>query len=119
MWLSKTIGKSIADNRAQKGSITISGSADLEAQYTAGAKNMESYTPYGYTSAAPIGEEVVVIPSSDGEIALGTRCKSSELQSGEVMISSLGGAKIILKNDGTVVINSTVIGREGVIGNGV
>lgn len=119
MWLSKMIGKSTADNRAQKGSVTISGSSDLEAQYTAGAKSMQAYTPYGYTSAAPIGEEVVVIPSSDGEVALGTRCKASELQSGEVMISSLGGAKIILKNDGTVVINSMVINQEGAIENGV
>ncbi|MBR0412095.1 MAG: phage baseplate assembly protein [Eubacterium sp.] len=119
MWLSKTIGKSMTDSKAQKGSVTVSGSAALEAQYTAGAKNMEAYTPYGYTSAAPIGEEVVVLPSSDGEITLGTRCKASTLQSGEVMISSLGGAKILLKNDGTVVINSMVINREGVINNGI
>lgn len=119
MWLSKMIGKGIADNRAQKGSVTISGSADIEAQYTAGTKNMEAFTPYGYTCAAPIGEEVVVIPSSDGEVALGTRCKASELESGEVMIASLGGAKIILKNDGTVVINSMVINREGAIESGI
>ena len=119
MWLSKMIGKNTADNRAQKGSITISGSADVEAQYTAGAKSMQAYTPYGYTSAAPIGEEVAVVPSSDGEIAIGTRCKASELESGEVMISSLGGAKIILKNDGTVVINSMVINREGMINSGI
>lgn len=118
MWLSKTVNKSAADNRAQRGNVTISGSAEIEAHTGGNTKSMDSYTPYGYTCSAPVGEEVAVIPSSDGAIALGTKCKAETLKSGEVMITSLGGAAIYLKNDGSVVINSLVIDRNGVIQNG-
>ena len=117
MWLSKMVSKNTSASRAQKGNITISGSADVEALATEGARKITAYTPYGYSSAAPVGEEVAVIPSDDGKIALGTKCKDAEIESGEVMITSLGGAKIILKNDGSVVINSTVIDKNGVIHN--
>lgn len=118
MWLSKRISKENADSRAQKGNVTISGSQQIEALSSSNARSLGTYTPYGYTSAAPIGEEVIVVPSSDGEIALGTRCKAEEIDSGEVMITSLGGAKILLKNDGSVIINSLVIDKNGVIQNG-
>ncbi|MBE6816905.1 MAG: hypothetical protein E7520_04290 [Ruminococcaceae bacterium] len=117
MWLSKRITREAADSRAQKGNITISGAERIEAMSSANAQRLGTYTPYGYTSSAPIGEEVIVLPSSDGEIALGTRCKAEQLDSGEVMISSLGGAKILLRNNGDVVINALVIDKNGVIHN--
>ena len=118
MWLSKAVNRNAADNRAQRGSVTISGSAEIEAHTGGNTKNMETFTPYGYTCSAPVGEEVAVVPSSDGSIALGTKCRAETLESGEVMITSLGGAVIYLKNDGSVVINSLVIDRNGVIQNG-
>ena len=112
------IAKNTADNRAERGNVTISGSAEVEARSSTNAKSLDTYTPYGYTCSAPVGEEIIVMPSSDGEVALGTRCKAESLQSGEIMITSLGGAKILLKNDGSVVINSLVINKNGVIENG-
>lgn len=118
MWLSKTINKNTSDSRAQRGNVTISGSAEIEAHTGGNTKSMDSYTPYGYICAAPVGEEVAVIPSSDGVIALGTKCKAGALKSGEVMLTSLGGATVYLKNDGSVVINSLVIDKNGVIVNG-
>lgn len=39
--------------------------------------------------------------------------KTQGLAQGEVEIRSLGGARILLKNDGSVVINSLVINRDG------
>ena len=48
---------------------------------------------------------------------LGTAEDASSLESGEIRIASAGGAKIILKNDGTVIINSMIIGKDGVIKN--
>ena len=118
MWLSKMIAKNTADSRAERGSVTISGSSEVEARSSTNAKSLDMYTPYGYACAAPIGEEIIVVPSSDGDVALGAHCKAESLQSGEVMISSLGGAKILLRNDGSVVINSLVINKNGVIENG-
>ncbi len=117
MWLSKAISKGAADNRAQKGSVTIPGSSSIEAQASSNAKSLSAYAPYGYASSAPLGEEVIVLPSEDGEIAIGTRAKAADIETGEVSISSLGGAKIVLKNDGSVIINSLIIDKNGVIIN--
>ncbi len=115
MWLSKMMAKGTADSRAQKGSVTISGASGVEAVTGGGARTLPAYMPYGYAGAAPVGEEVVVLPSTDGEIALGIKCKNDDLAAGEVRITSRGGAEIFLKNDGSVVINSLVIDKNGVM----
>lgn len=115
MWLSRMLSKQNNAEKAEKGSVTISKSDLLEADSSVNTRNLGSYAPYGYSSAAPVGEEVILVPSSDGQVAVGTRCKENELESGEIKITSLGGANIILKNDGSVVINSLVIDKNGVI----
>jgi phage gp45-like len=115
MWLSKMMSKSSLSDKAEKGRITLSQPDNVEAESTVTARNINTYTPYGFTSLAPIGEEVILIPSSDGQVAVGTKNDSSDLQSGEVKIASKGGACIILKNDGSVIINSMKIDKNGVI----
>lgn len=117
MWLSRIASKGFANSKAEKSSVTIAGTSEIETLKGANARSLSSYSPYGYTSCVPTGEEVVVVPASDGEVVLGTRCKASTLDGGEVMIASLGGAKIVLKNNGDVVINSLIIDKNGVIHN--
>ncbi len=117
MWLSKMISKNVLNETAEKGSVTLSDSAQWEASASAGVRNVNSYAPYGYHSAAPVGQEVILIPSSDGQVALGTKIDISSLEAGEIKLCSLGGASIILKNDGSVIINSLVIDKDGVIKN--
>ena len=80
-------------------------------------RDIDSYSPYGYSSRAPRGEKIILVPSADGQVMLGTAEDASSLESGEIRIASAGGAKIILKNDGTVIINSMIIGKDGVIKN--
>ncbi|MBQ7202856.1 MAG: hypothetical protein IJS03_02430 [Eubacterium sp.] len=118
MWLSKMISKASPAAVAEKGSITISGTGDVEARASSSAQKLINYTPYGYCANVPVGEEVAVIPSSDGSIALGTACKSQSLESGEILITSKGGAIIMLKNNGSVIINSLEIDKNGVIHSG-
>ena len=114
MWLSKMLSKNAAATGAEKGSVTISNGSSLEAGATASARNIGVYSPYGYISAPPVGEEIIVIPSLDGQVTIGSKQKEMPIESGEVKITSLGGASILLKNDGTVVINdSLIIDREG------
>lgn len=48
-----------------------------------------------------------------GAAVTGSKMKMQDLAQGEVEIRSLGGARILLKNDGSVVINSLVINRDG------
>ena len=114
MWLSKTLAKNNFSSRAERGNITISNNNSLEACASASARNISVYSPYGYCALPPVGEEIIVIPSLDGQVALGSRSKNGDIMSGEIKIQSLGGASILLKNDGSVVINdSFIIGREG------
>lgn len=115
MWLSKIISKGNDYQKAEKGIVTISGKNQMEIGASASSREVKSYAPYGYNSTPPVGEEVLLMPSSDGQVAIGAKNSSHSLESGEICISSQGGASIVLKNDGTVVINSMVIDRNGVI----
>lgn len=75
-------------------------------------KNLELCLPYGVLSLPPVGERAVVLPLEDGEVGLGVLRQTDGLEEGEVMLYSKGGATLVLKNDGRVLIN----GRE--VGNG-
>lgn len=114
MWMSKMLAKNENVRTAEKGSVTLS-SDILEASGTVKTRDIESYAPYGYQSAPPVGEEVMLLPSSDGQVSLGSKVSCSQLEAGEIRLCSKGGASIVLKNDGSVVINSLVIDKNGVI----
>jgi hypothetical protein len=49
------------------------------------------------------------LPLANGEVSLGVLAKNVELDEGEVMLSSKGGASIVLKNDGRVLINGKAV----------
>lgn len=115
MWISRMLSKSREAERAETGCITMGLGDLIEAGSTVNSRSIKAYSPYGYSFSAPEGEEVILVPSTDGNVALGTRTKNEELESGEVKISSKGGASIVLKNDGRVIINGAyIINSQGV-----
>ena len=57
------------------------------------------------------GESAVVLPLEDGEVCLGVVGSADGLEEGELMLRSKGGASLVLKNDGRVLVN----GRELVV----
>ncbi len=72
--------------------------------------NAQMLVPYGMAVAVPVGENTFMFPVGNTALCMGVVQKpfSIPLQNGEVMLYSSGGANIILKNDGRVLIN----GRE-------
>ncbi len=118
MWLSKMVVKRKNNTVAESGTVTITDSDSLEANSTVNARGLPTYAPYGYNTRIPIGEEVLLVPSTNGQAAVGSRCTENLLENGEICIKSKGGATLILKNDGSVVINSLVIDKNGVINDG-
>lgn len=116
MWISRRLRDAISEPRAEKGSIILANSDSVEAGGTVATRDVQSYLPYGYMSKPPVGQEVMLLPSTDGQVLIGAKA-DCRVESGEVVISSLGGAKIQLKNDGTIVLNSLVIDKNGVIQN--
>lgn len=119
MWMSKNIVNAKAEEKAEKGSVTLydTDRDSIEAGSTLINRGIESYAPYGYSCVVPVGEEVMVIPSDNGQALIGTLSKSGGIKSGEIKISSKGGATIVLRNDGSIELNSLVINRNGVIEN--
>lgn len=116
MWMSKRIVATSEKKVAEKGKVTLSDN-QLEAGATVTRRNIDSYAPYGYKSVPPVDEDVIMLESNDGAVVLGTLSKDENIESGEVKISSLGGAYIILKNNGDIVLNGLVIDSRGVIQN--
>lgn len=106
MWLMNYITKnSITAPNAQKGNVT-SANADNVAVVSSGEhKKLRNCMPYGIFSRAPVGEQAVVLPLDDGEVGIGVVAKNRAVEEGEVMLFSKGGASIVLKNDGRVLIN--------------
>lgn len=116
MWMSKRIVATLEKEVAEKGKVTLSDN-QLEAGATVTRRNIDSYAPYGYKSVPPVDEDVIMLESNDGAVVLGALSKDEDIESGEVKISSLGGAYIILKNNGDIVLNGLVIDSRGVIQN--
>lgn len=116
MWMSKRIAATSEKEVAEKGKVTLSDN-QLEAGATVTRRNIDSYAPYGYKSVPPVDEDVIMLESNDGAVVLGALSKDEDIESGEVKISSLGGAYIILKNNGDIVLNGLVIDSRGVIQN--
>ena len=109
MWLMNYITKnSITAPKAERGGVKSSGntvSVDSSEEH----REIKCCVPYGFASVVPVGESAVVLQLANGEVSLGVLAKNVELDEGEVMLSSKGGASIVLKNDGRVLINGKAV----------
>ena len=114
MWLSKQINTQIKGTAAQS-AVVISGGNNAEAASNFNVKGFESYAPFGYIYSAPPGAQILLIDGENGPVNVGVKAESeSKIQCGEIIIRSLGGAEIYLKNNGSVVINGGfVINGDG------
>lgn len=70
--------------------------------------NIPVVSPYGIVAVPPKGAKAIVLPTGNTAVCLGTPQKVEGLEEGELMLFSAGGASVVLKNDGRVIIN----GRE-------
>lgn len=114
MWISRKFKtKNMPETEA--GVVTLSSAEKTEAASSLTSRNLTSYAPYGYSFCAPAGEEVLMLNTMSGVSCAGTKMKNSFLAGGEISLSSLGNAKIILKNDGSVQINGVTFTSGGKI----
>lgn len=106
MWLMNYITEnSLTAPNAVKGSVSSVKSDGLSVVSSGEHKLLKACLPYGMVSVPPKGECAVVLPLDDGEISLGVVARNSGLEEGEIMLRSKGGASIVLKNSGKVLIN--------------
>lgn len=103
-WISRRLDGRTAPG-ARTGVVTTGGPAltvraDMERRAPAVA------VPFGMAVCVPQGEKVVMLPESG--VCLGAVNDAGGLQPGEVRLFSSGGAEILLRADGAVVINGQV-----------
>ncbi len=102
MWLTQQIGKregpTLSSGQVAGGKgLTVNG----EREY----RSPEMLVPYGFSSLAETGEKAVML---NGFCAGVTALPDKALEEGEVRLYSAGGAEILLKNTGEVVVNGQV-----------
>ena len=106
MWLTSYItNNSISAPYAVKGELSTGGLGGASVSSSGEHKGIEMCFPYGVVSVPPAGERAVVLPLDDGEVGLGVLKKAVGLEAGELMLYSKGGATLVLKNDGRVLVN--------------
>ncbi len=106
MWLLSYMTKnSLEAPKSAKGNVYENGTSVAA---SGEHRSLRACLPYGIASVPPKNECAVVLPLDDGEVSLGVLADTEGLQEGELKLCSAGGASIVLKNDGRVLIN----GRE-------
>lgn len=110
MWLMNYITKnSITSPNAVKGNVKNSGKDSIAVTSSGEHKKLKTCMPYGVASVPPVGQRAVVLPLDDGEVSVGVITSGFDLKEGEIMLYSKGGASIVLKNNGDVLINGKVL----------
>lgn len=106
MWLTEFLKVGRERSVAAKGSITSSNGKRVEVDSSTQHRNVKVVAPYGIAYIPPVDEDALVVPFEGGEACVGVISELFEgIERGELMLYSKGGASIILKNDGSVLIN--------------
>ncbi len=106
MWLTKQLEQ---EKGAKVGSGLVAGGKGFTVRGESEYISPELLFPYGFSSAAPQGEQAVML---NGICAGVSAVPDSSLEEGEVRLYSAGGAEILLKNSGEVIINGKVFAAE-------
>lgn len=111
MWLTKKIENQTKKTRIAEGAmVTSSASSHLDAKGTKAHASVPCVSPFGIVSLSPDGSRTVILPLDNGSVSLGViQPELNNLERGEVMLYSAGGATIVLKNDGRVLINGKAV----------
>lgn len=110
MWILNYVTKnSISDSAAEKGNVKGASSGRVKVNASSDFSEIPIAVPYGISYVPVAGEETVVLSAGGEDICLGTFCRNQNLEPGELMLKSDGGASIALKNDGKVYINGKAV----------
>ncbi len=112
MWISSFMAKNIKENTsATTGSVSDSKGSSVEVEASRRHMNVPLVAPYGISCVPPVGAQAVLVHTSAQDACVGVVCEeTTQLQPGELMLRSAGGASILLKNDGKVYINGKELG---------
>ena len=114
MWVSREIVSGEKEkNNVFFGKVTDASSAGLNVQADIENRNIKTASPYGIVSVPEVGSKVIMTKVEDEFLLSGSIQDNASLEPGELMLYSAGGASIVLKNDGKVLINGVEYTQEG------
>ncbi len=106
MWISKEIvSNENKDEKSFFGKITDANAANLVVQADRECRAPKIILPFGVASVPSVGSKVVLTQVNNEYVLLGSLNSGVSLSPGELMLYSAGGASIVLKNSGEVLIN--------------
>lgn len=110
MWINEYMtGRSFSAAGASAGEIRSANNGNVSVSATRDYGALPLIAPAGIAYVPVAGAPTVVMEGAGGAVCLGVAVTpQEELQPGELMLYSAGGASIVLKNSGKVLIN----GRE-------
>lgn len=111
MWITSYITKRHKAEAATSGSVINSDVSGVEVSASRRYREVPICAPYGVVYVPPVGEEAVMVHTPSADVCMGVIASAPEsLEAGELMLCSKGGASIILKNNGSVLINGKEFG---------
>ena len=109
MWLSKKLSddsRVYEKEEAQIGDLTISNADTVAASSSSEVRGVSFFCPAGISFAPCESQKVLLLRANGKAVSAGTLMESdSSLLPGEIKIYSSGGASVVLKNNGDVIIN--------------
>ena len=111
MWIASYLAKQRASQSATSGSVMDADSAGVEISASRKYRELPVVAPYGIYWVPPAGEKAVMVHTPVSDLCMGVVTAGAEgLEPGELMLCSEGGASIVLKNNGSVLINGNKYG---------
>ena len=114
MKISRNISNKNKNLACITGRVTSSTDRRIAAASPDGTVQFSIVAPKGIDYVPQMNDNSVVISSENERLCIGVRRDENlyEIESGELALYSQGGAYIILKNDGTVIINGQIFSAE-------
>lgn len=112
MWINEYMtGNSFGAQTAAAGEIRSATNGNVGVSSTRDYGSLPLIAPAGIAYVPVIGASTMVMDAAGGTVCLGVIAPPPDnLEPGELMLYSAGGAKIVLKNNGKVLINGKEVG---------
>lgn len=111
MWINEYMsGRSFHKENAAAGEVRSSAQGSVSVSGSREYSGVPLIAPAGIAYVPAVGARTVIVPCEGGTVCLGvTAAPPANLEAGELMLYSAGGASIVLKNDGRVLINGSEV----------
>lgn len=110
MWVSQYLtSHSFQDAKTSVGEVSASSQEKSDVNSSNEYFQIRRLSPYGVSSVPADGSDSVIVHTARGDFLLSVMDPGVSLEPGEVALHSMGGASIVLKNDGRVLINGRTV----------